>query len=172
MAIKLIANYSKRLGLPGYSSHQFSVSVETELVATDDVAAESQRLYQLLQTNVDEQIIQTGFVPPPSYGMEEAYGAGGYGGGGAAMRGSRGGSFGGMAPRGGPRSGYGGGGFGEDEWGGGGFVGGGRGSFGGGEGHSLAFSDAAGGGSMESTQVSNSENIGITGSCECEIKHF
>jgi len=30
MAIKLIANYSKRLGLPGYSSHQFSVSVETE----------------------------------------------------------------------------------------------------------------------------------------------
>lgn len=30
MAIKLIANFSKRLGLPGYSSHQFSVSVETE----------------------------------------------------------------------------------------------------------------------------------------------
>lgn len=30
MAIKLIANYSKRLGLPGYSSHQFSVSVETD----------------------------------------------------------------------------------------------------------------------------------------------
>ena len=26
MAIKLIANYSKRLGLPGYSSHQFEVS--------------------------------------------------------------------------------------------------------------------------------------------------
>ena len=113
-----------------------------------------------------------GFGGMPSYGMEEAYGAGGYGGGGAAMRGSRGGSFGGMAPRGGPRSGYGGGGFGEDEWGGGGFVGGGRGSFGGGEGHSLAFSDAAGGGSMESTQVSNSDHIGITGSCECEIKHF
>jgi hypothetical protein len=31
-AVKLIANYSKRLGLPGYSSHQFSVSVETELM--------------------------------------------------------------------------------------------------------------------------------------------
>ena len=57
MAIRLIANYSKRLGLPGYSSHQFSVSVETELVATDDVAAESQRLYDLLQTNV--QLHQT-----------------------------------------------------------------------------------------------------------------
>ncbi|RYD74141.1 MAG: hypothetical protein EOP84_20385, partial [Verrucomicrobiaceae bacterium] len=72
MAIKLIANYSKRLGLPGYSSHQFSVSIETELVATDDISAESQRIYQLLQTNVDEQILHTGFVPPAGYGMEAA----------------------------------------------------------------------------------------------------
>lgn len=70
MAIKLIANYSKRLGLPGYSSHQFSVSVETELVTTGDVARESLRLYQLLQTSVDEQIQQTGFVPPDDYGMD------------------------------------------------------------------------------------------------------
>ncbi len=70
MAIKLIANYSKRLGLPGYSSHQFSVSVETELVATDDVASESARIYHLLQTNVDEQILHTGFVPPADYGCE------------------------------------------------------------------------------------------------------
>ena len=72
MAIKLIANYSKRLGLPGYSSHQFSVSVETELVTTDDVAAESGRLYQLLQSNVDDQMQRTGFVPPADYGMEDA----------------------------------------------------------------------------------------------------
>ena len=71
MAIKLIANYSKRLGLPGFSSHQFSVSVETELVTTDDVAGESRRLYQLLQQNVDEQIEQTGFVPPHDYGMPD-----------------------------------------------------------------------------------------------------
>jgi hypothetical protein len=49
MAVKLIANYSKRLGLPGYSSHQFSVSVETELMNVDDVAGESERLYSLLQ---------------------------------------------------------------------------------------------------------------------------
>lgn len=69
MAIKLIANYSKRLGLPGYSSHQFSVSVETELVTTDDVAGESERLYQLLQSNVDQQILSTGLVPPADYGM-------------------------------------------------------------------------------------------------------
>ncbi len=72
MAIKLIANYSKRLGLPGFSSHQFSVSVETELVTTDDIPGESERLYQLLQQNVDEQILNTGFVPPADYGMEES----------------------------------------------------------------------------------------------------
>ncbi len=71
MAIKLIANYSKRLGLPGYSSHQFSVSVETELSAASDIAAESTRLYQLLQSNVDEQMLHTGFVPPGTYGMED-----------------------------------------------------------------------------------------------------
>jgi hypothetical protein len=70
MAIKLIANYSKRLGLPGYSSHQFSVSVETELMTTDDVAAESGRLYQRLQSTVDEQMLHTGFVPPGDYGMD------------------------------------------------------------------------------------------------------
>ncbi len=68
MAVKLIANYSKRLGLPGYSSHQFSVSVETELVATDDIPGESERLYHLLQSNVDEQIQVTGFVPGENYG--------------------------------------------------------------------------------------------------------
>lgn len=71
MAIKLIANYSKRLGLPGYSSHQFSVSVETELGTTDDVVAASEHLYQCLQSTVDEQMLQTGFVPPADYGMDE-----------------------------------------------------------------------------------------------------
>ena len=70
IAVKLIANYSKRLGLPGYSSHQFSVSVETELVTTDDVAGESERLYQRLQSTVDGQILHTGFVPPADYGMD------------------------------------------------------------------------------------------------------
>lgn len=70
MAIKLIANYSKRLGLPGYSSHQFSVSVETELVTIDNISGEATRLYQVLQTNVDEQIQAVGFVPPLDYGMD------------------------------------------------------------------------------------------------------
>jgi len=70
MAIKLIANYSKRLGLPGYSSHQFAVTLEAEIVTTDDVPGECQRLYQLLQTNVDGQILNPGFVPPKDYGTE------------------------------------------------------------------------------------------------------
>jgi hypothetical protein len=69
MAVKLIANYAKRLGLPGYSSHQFSVSVETELTSVEDVAGESARLYGMLQQAVDEQIQQTGFVPPDGYGL-------------------------------------------------------------------------------------------------------
>jgi len=71
MALKLIANYSKRLGLPGYSSHQFSVSVETEISNINDVAGESTRLYQLLQQNVDEEIQRTGFVPDEGYGISE-----------------------------------------------------------------------------------------------------
>ena len=72
MAIKLIANYSKRLGLPGYSSHQYSVSVETELNTTDDIPGAAARLYRTLQDDVDRQMQQTGFVPPSDYGMEPA----------------------------------------------------------------------------------------------------
>ncbi len=68
MALKLIANYSKRLGLPGYSSHQFSVCVETEIINTDDIAGESARLYQTLQQSVDQEIQHTGFVPDATYG--------------------------------------------------------------------------------------------------------
>src|SRR5437588_9628629 len=70
MAVKLIANYAKRLGLPGYSSHQFSVSIETELQNLDNVRQESARLYDSLQEAVDQQIQKTGFVPPDGYGME------------------------------------------------------------------------------------------------------
>lgn len=72
MAVKVIANYAKRLGLPGYSSHQFSVSVETELSNVEDVAGESARLYATLQQAVDDQIQNTGFVPPHGYGMNGA----------------------------------------------------------------------------------------------------
>ncbi len=69
MAIKLIGSYSKRLGLPAYSSHQFSVTIETELTSASDIAEESARLYEALQRSVDEQIQQTGFVPENGYGQ-------------------------------------------------------------------------------------------------------
>jgi hypothetical protein len=71
MALKLIANYSKRLGLPGYSSHQFAVTVETEITNINEVAAESALLYDTLQSSVDEQIQRTGFVPEEGYGISE-----------------------------------------------------------------------------------------------------
>ena len=70
MAIKLVANYSKRLGLPGYSSHQFSVSVETELRDLAEADTEMSNLYHQLQRNVDVQIQQTGFVPSEAYGSQ------------------------------------------------------------------------------------------------------
>ena len=70
MAIKLIANYSKRLGLPGYSSHQFEVSVETEISNTSELSLETERLYGSLQTAVDSQIQQVGFVPDEHYGIQ------------------------------------------------------------------------------------------------------
>ncbi|NBV34754.1 MAG: DEAD/DEAH box helicase, partial [Proteobacteria bacterium] len=72
MAVKLIANYSKRLGLPGYSSHQFSVTVESELHNTDNVSLEAARLYKTLQMAVDKEIQSTGFVPDEAYGINQA----------------------------------------------------------------------------------------------------
>ena len=66
MAIKLSANYSKKLGLPKFSSHSFSVSVEVELTDLSQVEAECQRLYQLLQQSVDQEIQNTGFIPGSS----------------------------------------------------------------------------------------------------------
>jgi len=68
--IQLSAAYSKKVGLPGYSSHSFSVSIETELQNLDNVREESARLYDSLQQAVDQQIQRTGFVQPDGYGMD------------------------------------------------------------------------------------------------------
>jgi len=61
--ITLECNYSKKLGLPGYSSHQFSISLKTELSDVSQVQAESSRLYKLLQNGVDSSIKETGYLP-------------------------------------------------------------------------------------------------------------
>ena len=61
--ITLEANYSKKIGLPGYSSHQFSVSLKTELADISQVEQESARLYDVLQQSVDNNIQQIGYLP-------------------------------------------------------------------------------------------------------------
>jgi hypothetical protein len=61
--ITLEANYSKKIGLPGYSSHQFSVSLKTELADLSQVEQESARLYSVLQQSVDNNIRQIGYLP-------------------------------------------------------------------------------------------------------------
>jgi len=61
--ILLEANYSKKIGLPGYSSHQFSVSLKTELAEVGQVQTESSRLYALLQQSVDNSLQQIGYLP-------------------------------------------------------------------------------------------------------------
>ncbi len=63
MAIHLEANYSKKLGLPGYRSHQYSVTIKTEVTDPNQVPAESSRLYDMLQSCVDREIQKTGFLP-------------------------------------------------------------------------------------------------------------
>lgn len=71
MALIVTSDYSKKLGLPGFSSHQFSVSIQTELTDLDRVPGEVARLYQLLQQAVDREIQQTGFVPADGYGESQ-----------------------------------------------------------------------------------------------------
>jgi len=61
--IKLICEYAKKLGLPNFSSHQFSIRLETEITDLSQVQAESSRLYKLLQQGVDNSIQATGFLP-------------------------------------------------------------------------------------------------------------
>ena len=61
--ITLEANYSKKIGLPGYSSHQFSVTLKSELADINQAQAESARLYAVLQSSVDHNIQQVGFLP-------------------------------------------------------------------------------------------------------------
>lgn len=61
--ITLECNYSKKLGLPGYSSHQFSITLRTEIADLAQVQVESARLYKLLQEGVDTSIKETGYLP-------------------------------------------------------------------------------------------------------------
>src|SRR5512135_2078654 len=61
--ITLECNYSKKIGLPQYSSHQFAITLRTELADVQQVQAESARLYKLLQEGVDTSIKEIGYLP-------------------------------------------------------------------------------------------------------------
>jgi hypothetical protein len=63
MAITLEANYSKKLGLPQYSSHQYSITVRTEVSSLSKIDAASEHLYQQIQEAVDREIQNPGFLP-------------------------------------------------------------------------------------------------------------
>jgi hypothetical protein len=67
MPIVFEARYSKKLGLPGYSSHEFAVSVRTELNDLTSIAPESERLYGMLQAAVDREIQKSGFLPEAAH---------------------------------------------------------------------------------------------------------
>ena len=73
MAIILEAAYSKKLGLPNFSSHSYVVSIRTELTDISQVPEESSKLYKMLQDAVDKEIQEVGFMPDAmKYGMNGA----------------------------------------------------------------------------------------------------
>ena len=63
MAIIIEANYSKKLGLPAYSSHAYSVTIRSEVADLSQVERESAKLYAILQGSVDREIQEVGFIP-------------------------------------------------------------------------------------------------------------
>ena len=63
MAILLEFNYGKKLGLPGYSSHNFGVSMKAEVNDPEAIPAEAERVYSILQESVDSQIVNPGLIP-------------------------------------------------------------------------------------------------------------
>jgi len=70
MPIILEATYSKKLGLPNYSSHSFTVSLSKELTEMGQVEAESAKLYAQLQQSVDRELSEAGYLPDATlYGM-------------------------------------------------------------------------------------------------------
>ena len=63
MALTLVANYSKKVGLPNFSSHSFSISCTKEITSIDHVEEESTELYSILQHAVDTQLENVGYMP-------------------------------------------------------------------------------------------------------------
>lgn len=74
MAVIFQMTYQKKLGLPNFSSHSCSVSLTVEIPDVSVVAQETTKLYQLLQTAVDNEIQEVGFMPDATtYGMNNGH---------------------------------------------------------------------------------------------------
>ena len=70
MAVIFHMTYSKKLGLPNFSSHSCSVSLEVEIADVSQVTGEAKRLYALMQDAVDREIQEVGYLPDATvYGM-------------------------------------------------------------------------------------------------------
>ena len=65
--------------MPGYSSHQFAITLRTEIADLTQVQAESARLYKLLQDGVDTSIQEVGFLPTNGNGGNGQRGGNGNG---------------------------------------------------------------------------------------------
>lgn len=62
MSVQLVIAYSKKLGLPEFSSHSLLVEVRTEISDLQNLEAEVDRLYTRVQQSVDTHIINQGYV--------------------------------------------------------------------------------------------------------------
>ncbi len=63
MSVFLEANYAKKIGLPGYSSHQYAVTLRIELGDLTQLEKTNAELFARLQTAVDSQIVNAGHLP-------------------------------------------------------------------------------------------------------------
>jgi hypothetical protein len=63
MAILLQFDYNKKLGLPGFSSHSFGISMKAEVADVETIGEEAAKAYSILQQSVDSQIANPGLIP-------------------------------------------------------------------------------------------------------------
>ena len=66
MAVIIEATYSKKVGLPKFSSHQYSVTLRTEISDLSQLEKANAELYAKLQSSVDAQIQNVGVLPDGS----------------------------------------------------------------------------------------------------------
>lgn len=73
MPVIIEANYAKKVGLPAYSSHQFAVTLRTELTDLSQLEKTAADLYGRLQAAVDTQIVNPGVLPSETNHQSAAF---------------------------------------------------------------------------------------------------